>query len=181
MKTMNDARTNALSCAETVPLDVSRRLGLEICAIPRGPLVYFIRRGDEIKIGFTHRLSQRMKQLGGDELFLIGTVPGSTETERLYHQRFDHLRTQGEWFSATEELLAASEDEARRPGAPTYADVASAHLKRSRSELNCGDSARVFLNTDVGFWLNMLMNGETPERLAGLNDALAAFERYQAA
>lgn len=158
------------------PVAVAKRLGLDITHMPpRGPLVYFIRKGGRVKIGFTHRLSQRM-QAFGDDLVLLGTVSGTTTTERMYHQRFAHLRDDGEWFWIADDLLAAIEAEAEKPEPFLYAMVAEAHIKRSRRNRRSGASPN-YAETSVGFWLNMLANGETPERLSGLEESLAAFER----
>lgn len=144
--------------------------------VPRGPVVYFLRKGEEIKIGFTHLLSQRMVQLGGD-LELLGTVSGTYTTERVYHERFAHLRLHGEWFKAKPELLDAIEAESTKiPRTVTYKDVAKAYIKHSR-KLDCGDASKTFAQTQVGFWLNMLANGETPERLANLEEALNRLSR----
>src|SRR5580693_1206330 len=84
--------------------------------LPRGGFVYFIRRSDEVKIGFTRSISQRIKSLMSgpdDELILLGVVSGSYKTEQEYHARFRHLRTHGEWFKAETELLNAIADESQ--------------------------------------------------------------------
>src|SRR5262249_6220084 len=89
--------------------------GEEANSIPRrqGPMgfVYFVETKDKqyIKIGFSVRPMTRLSELGtlrpsGFALSLIGCIPGSPETERWLHHKFAHLRDNGEWFSAKEEL-----------------------------------------------------------------------------
>ena len=181
---MNETGNVEHISAETVPQDLSElmaRLDLEAQpSLPRGPLVYFVRRGDEVKIGFTHRLSQRFVQLGSD-LTLLGTVPGTYTTERLYHERFAHLRLHGEWFRADQELLDAIEDErSDHPliATPGYQEIAKAFRGKYRAYLTEPSNGRlIYAQTNVGFALNMLANGETPERLAELERALGALER----
>lgn len=66
-------------------------------------LVYFIKFGNRIKIGFTTNLAQRLTQLPHDEVLV--TVAGSFSTEKRLHNKFKHLRVVGEWFEAAPELL----------------------------------------------------------------------------
>lgn len=66
---------------------------------------YFLRLGDWVKIGHTRDLRRRRREVPHDEL--LATIPGGQETERDWHRRFDYLRRQGEWFTATPELLEA--------------------------------------------------------------------------
>ena len=70
----------------------------------RGGLVYFIRFGDRIKIGFTTDLKRRLQVLPHD--MLLATTPGTMRDEGRLHQRFAHLRITGEWFHAAPDLLA---------------------------------------------------------------------------
>lgn len=174
---MNESRT----CGNSDTL-LARLGSLDVpMPTPRGPLVYFVRRGDEIKIGFTHRLSQRMAGLGG-ALTLLGIVPGTTTTERMYHERFTHLRTQGEWFRAGPDLLAAIDAECDTESSrPTYQDIAKAFMRAARRNLDCGNSGLIHAQTDVGFRLNALAMEETPERLSALEIALSAFQKAKCA
>lgn len=166
--------------AETVPLALLARLGdLDVQpTLPRGPLVYFLQREGKVKIGFTHRLSQRMLQLGKG-LVLLGTVPGSMTTERIYHARFAHLRVEGEWFWVAPDLLEAIAEDCDVPATPTpgYEEIAAAFRKKHRAYItDPGNSRLIHAQTDVGYCLNMLANGETPERLARLDEALRHLE-----
>lgn len=70
--------------------------------------VYFIRADGAIKIGHSLDPDLRLKnlQVGSPrEMFLIGKRRGSQKLERAYHQRFKHLKIQGEWFRPGADLL----------------------------------------------------------------------------
>lgn len=84
-------------------------------------VVYFIRFGDRVKIGFTTNLAGRLADLPHDEV--LGTVPGAMADERRCHAAFAHLRVTGEWFRAEPELLSFIEDVTRHLpiGAPAHA------------------------------------------------------------
>ncbi|MET8866516.1 GIY-YIG nuclease family protein [Nonomuraea sp. NPDC004580] len=53
-------------------------------------IVYYVRIGNNIKIGWTTNLKQRMTTLMPDEI--LATEPGEEQLERLRHQQFAHLR-----------------------------------------------------------------------------------------
>ena len=66
-------------------------------------VVYFIRLGGLIKIGFTTSLAMRLRDLPYEEL--LGIVPGTMRDEKALHQQFAHLRRTGEWFEMAPDLL----------------------------------------------------------------------------
>jgi hypothetical protein len=74
-------------------------------------MIYFIRAGKHIKIGYCYRLRyvvQRMQQLqigNHVKLTLVAIIEGDQQTEKDLHKRFkaDHVR--GEWFKVTYELI----------------------------------------------------------------------------
>lgn len=66
-------------------------------------LVYFIRFGGLVKIGWTSDLDQRMKEVPNEEI--LGTVPGTMDDEKRCHIAFAHLRVKGEWFRPEPELM----------------------------------------------------------------------------
>lgn len=54
-----------------------------------------------VKIGWAKNYQIRLKQLQAycpETLQIIGAIPGSTRDEAEIHEKFDHLRTTGEWF-----------------------------------------------------------------------------------
>ena len=64
--------------------------------------VYFARIGDLIKIGYTTRLTQRMKDLRAEVLV---TMPGTMGTEKALHAKFGPLWERGELFRPEPELM----------------------------------------------------------------------------
>jgi T5orf172 domain len=78
---------------------------------PETGWVYFIRKGDRVKIGWTDYPDGRFKQLQPDEVLAV--VHGNRATERMAHAAFATLRIEGEWFRAEPSLV----DYARHIGA----------------------------------------------------------------
>ena len=76
--------------------------------------VYFIRRGDLVKIGFTRSLSKRLKaiqQASAKPSVLLGSVNTTAAVERHLHHRFRRLRVRGEWFRLEKPILDFISDE----------------------------------------------------------------------
>lgn len=72
-------------------------------------VVYFVRGGDYIKIGYSTKWRGRMAALQTASpvpLELLHVEPGNVAKERAYHRHFKHLHSQGEWFRASCELLS---------------------------------------------------------------------------
>lgn len=70
--------------------------------------VYFIQQSDAVKIGWSRNVDARMRALqtaASAPLRLLGTLAGTREVERSLHKRFRALRTHGEWFRATDDLI----------------------------------------------------------------------------
>ena len=65
--------------------------------------VYFARCGDLIKIGYTTRLRQRMRDIGADEV--LATMPGTINDEKALHMRFGPCWVHGEYFEPKPELV----------------------------------------------------------------------------
>lgn len=70
--------------------------------------VYFIRKGDLIKIGYSTFPTQRFKALLPDEVLVV--IPGTMRDEQRCHLAFAHLREHGEWFRPGPDLLSFIED-----------------------------------------------------------------------
>ena len=75
-------------------------------------IVYYIRRGDSIKIGWTADPVQRFKDLMPDQI--LAFEPGDVEQETLRHRQFDHLRQHGEHFRRAPELTDHGQARPRR-------------------------------------------------------------------
>lgn len=82
----------------------------EVDTPARREYVYFIRFRDAIKIGVSHDVPRRLKELPWDEVLAV--VPGSHWLERDWHRRFAGQRINGEWFKVTDGLLEAIKDAA---------------------------------------------------------------------
>lgn len=77
--------------------------------------VYFIVAGDAnaVKIGFSRNPGARFTNLSTGSpvpLVFYGSIPANRNTETALHQKFKHLRMDGEWFRGTPELYDHIED-----------------------------------------------------------------------
>jgi len=71
-------------------------------------IVYFIRSGDLIKIGYTSDLEERKSTLQTNNptiIEVLKTIPGGRPEEQQLHEKFAKLNKTGEWFYAAQELL----------------------------------------------------------------------------
>lgn len=76
---------------------------------PKVGFVYFIKSAGLVKIGFTVDLQQRVSAIKNGnphELTLIGSMPGTDDTEYFLHQMFSKYRQSGEWFRIEGDLDA---------------------------------------------------------------------------
>lgn len=78
---------------------------------PKTNVVYFVRATglDLIKIGTTDTLTKRVDALRAASpapLELLKHIAGDVRRETTIHRQFKHLRSHGEWFRATDELVA---------------------------------------------------------------------------
>lgn len=73
-------------------------------------MIYFIRSGRFVKIGYTkHSMKRRLEdlQIGNPvRLVVLGMIEGDRKAERAVHDRFIALHVQGEWFTLTDEVRA---------------------------------------------------------------------------
>lgn len=78
-------------------------------AIPTGACCYFVRNGAGlVKIGTSANICQRLASLrtaSGDELQVLRVISGGRATERWLHKRYASLRTIGEWFRFSADML----------------------------------------------------------------------------
>jgi hypothetical protein len=68
------------------------------------PVVYFIRNGSRVKIGWTTNLKGRVRSLSLPMSAVLATMPGGPAEENALHRRFDSARCDGEWFEYTPDL-----------------------------------------------------------------------------
>ncbi|MFJ8931562.1 hypothetical protein ACIRLA_33765 [Streptomyces sp. NPDC102364] len=85
---------------------------------PASSVVYYIRRGNLIKIGTTTSLKRRMAALMPDEILAL--EPGDTSTESHRHQQFQALQTKprSEYFYPGAALQRHISDLRQKHGAP---------------------------------------------------------------
>lgn len=70
-------------------------------------MIYFIKQGDYVKIGFTNRFNIRLNQLQVSspiKLEVLGIIEGDKTNEKYMHDKFKHISTNGEWFIYCDEL-----------------------------------------------------------------------------
>lgn len=68
-----------------------------------GPVVYYLRFGDRIKIGTSTNLARRLQSVPCDEVMAV--EPGGLALEGARHDKFAELRITGEWFRPGDALL----------------------------------------------------------------------------
>jgi len=61
-----------------------------------GSVVYYMRIGNRVKIGYSSNLVERLNAINPEEL--LAAESGTTDTERRRHREFGQYRTHGEWF-----------------------------------------------------------------------------------
>lgn len=69
--------------------------------------IYFVRAGENVKIGFSKDVDQRLAQLQTFfpfRLELLLSIAGSALTEHQLHHRFKLSRVTGEWFRLTPDI-----------------------------------------------------------------------------
>jgi hypothetical protein len=93
-------------------------------------MIYFVQTADNqfVKVGKADDVAKRMSGLQTghpQKLKLLATMPGSHDEERAIHQRFSHLRTSGEWFHSTPEIVTF----AVKSTALLNADIASKQIQ----------------------------------------------------
>lgn len=88
---------------------------------PRG-FVYFVRRANQIKIGYTGDPKKRIRDLelmGGSGFDDVVIRRGDRALEMEYHRQFANRRITGEWFAVCDEIL--TEMDLLRPDDPIAA------------------------------------------------------------
>ncbi len=65
-------------------------------------MIYFARKGDLIKIGFSANPQKRLREIGARP---IRIMDGGFEIERALHDRFRASHVGGEWFRPSRRLV----------------------------------------------------------------------------
>lgn len=99
---------------ENERLNVEFRGSITVGPHQPGLLVYYMRIGNRVKIGWTKNLKGRLKSIFPEELMAVEYGGQAVEAER--HGQFADLRTRGEWFRLeyplTDHIAALREEEA---------------------------------------------------------------------
>jgi hypothetical protein len=70
-------------------------------------MIYFIKHTDYVKIGYTNDILNRLSTLQVNcpvKLKVLGLIDGGLSDEAVYHKRFKHLSSSGEWFNYEREI-----------------------------------------------------------------------------
>ena len=70
-------------------------------------MIYFIKSGNYVKIGYSKEPKQRLKELQTAnplKLTLMGTIPGTYSTEKALHSLYNKYKKRGEWFNCKKDL-----------------------------------------------------------------------------
>lgn len=96
-------------------------------------VVYFIRVGELIKVGFSSDLGQRMRSYPPDAE-LLACYTGSFAEEQRWHKLLTvHRANRREWYHPTAEVMAAVEDaKARQADEPQQTPEQEAHNTKMR-------------------------------------------------
>lgn len=76
--------------------------------------IYFIQRGNMVKIGFAANVKKRIRQLqtaSPEPIALIAVLEAAPAVEKHLHHRFRKLRVRGEWFRLEKPILDFIADE----------------------------------------------------------------------
>jgi hypothetical protein len=106
---------------------------------PTGEVVYFVRYGRIVKIGFSTNFAQRLAELQRgtpESLFVLGVYPGGRDLERKFHTLFASLKIKNEFFRYDDPLwrfveIAETHSIAK---AIEYVEERNAWSQKSRSE-----------------------------------------------
>ena len=70
-------------------------------------MIYFIKCGDFVKIGYSSNVTKRMNVLqtaSPRKLYLLSSFYGTRKDEKQIHRKFKKERQRGEWFNLTNEI-----------------------------------------------------------------------------
>lgn len=101
-----------------------------------GSLVYYVRIGDYIKIGYSERLRNRFTTLRADELLAV--EPGGAELERERHVKFaeERIDLRRENFRPTERLNDHIAELLAEHGLPRWATLPRTSIVTHRKEIS---------------------------------------------
>ena len=97
------------------------------------PVVYFIRNGSRVKIGWTTNLRKRLESLSLPPSAVELLIPGGPAEEDMLHRRFRRTRVgRSEWFERCEAIDAYIAQNQPKPGA--FPDRLLTQIRGEREE-----------------------------------------------
>lgn len=101
--------------------ELEQRISDRSAARRTGDVVYYVRIGDSIKIGYTSQLDTRIKALRAARENVLATEPGGRELEAKRHAQFGRLRKgRREDFEPSFALIQHIDDVRERHGRPVF-------------------------------------------------------------
>ena len=70
-------------------------------------MIYFVKQGDYVKIGYTNTFKRRLNQLQTSspvKLEVLALIKGDKSDEKNFHDAFKHINANGEWFLYNDEI-----------------------------------------------------------------------------
>lgn len=102
-------------------------------------MIYFMRSGRRVKIGYAEDPYRRLKELqtgSAHKLELLGYIPGSYEQETILHRHFEPYHMRAEWFRLSKEIKLFIEHR----NIASIMDIFARRLKRTPgSDTEVGD------------------------------------------
>lgn len=88
-----------------------------------GPVIYYIRVGNLVKIGYTENLAERIRKYKRDECRLLAWRTGATlaQERAIHHRLWRSIARGNEWFIPTAEVMAEVRDARVACGIAKYA------------------------------------------------------------
>lgn len=72
-------------------------------------MIYFIKQGSYVKIGYSTLFKKRLTQLqtaSPVKLEVLALIKGEKTDEKNYHDTFKHINSNGEWFYYNDEIIS---------------------------------------------------------------------------
>lgn len=115
-RTSSDGIYTRATPPDRVPTSMARML------TDLGPVIYYLRVGAYIKIGFTSDLAMRLRGYPPDAKLLAWRTDATISDERALHRRLWASRSvRQEWYAATPEIIAEVKDARVACGLAKYA------------------------------------------------------------
>lgn len=138
-------------------------------------MVYLVEADNKrfLKIGCSDNIDHRLTNLRCTvplKLNLLKTIEGGVEVEKFLHNRYSHLRVQGEWFIYTKEITDEFDN-----GAKIYAE---SKLDAERAIIERHRKLSVNIRNHIAWKFLFYILSYKPDRFTGSSQTLHAFNLY---